>query len=163
MQNLIRNSYNVCLKTTPAKSVQPFKYCFEKTNPISKMQNERNTLHSKMLQDRDIPPPPKNKTNQNQNLLYLRSNPREDASMAVQKETYPYSRLLPPKFFQFLTPFFYNLSHFVILFPSIIFTFYIFFTLYHRKFACLFYLTITDLHLFFPFFSLDIALFFTRC
>jgi hypothetical protein len=46
---------------------------FEKTNPIFKMQNEHNALYNKSLQTRDIPPPPKNKTNQNQ---ILRSNAR---------------------------------------------------------------------------------------
>jgi hypothetical protein len=109
MQNAIQNSYNVCLKTTPAKSVQPPKYCFEKTNPISEMQNAHNNLHSKNLQHRDTLSPPKNKTNQNQKLSQF-LNPRKDSQKNIN---------------------FPNLSHFTIHLSLLIFTFHILFTLYN--------------------------------
>jgi hypothetical protein len=66
-----------------SKSVSNKTDLFEKTNPILKMQNAHNTLHSKKLQQRDIPPPPKNKPDQNQ---ILRSNPCESRDLAVIRD-----------------------------------------------------------------------------
>jgi hypothetical protein len=109
MQIQIRNPYSARLKTTPAKSVQPSKYCFEKTNPISKMQNEHNNLYNKSLQRRDIPSPPKYKPDQNQKLSQL-LNPRKDPQKNIN---------------------FPNLSHFITHSPLFPFNFYILFTLYN--------------------------------
>jgi hypothetical protein len=126
MQNAIQNSYNqttsvICVISRCGR-VPSTKYTlFEKTNPILKMQNEHNTLHSKKLQQRDTLSPPKNKTNQNQKLSQF-LNPRKDPQKNIN---------------------FPNLSHFTIHFPLLIFTFHILFTIYHTKFTCLSCLIIT--------------------